>query len=55
MSRQNVMIFSSLRPPVAADQGNSPLRGKNVKNIFELANGKYTDKAGYRITKDQIV
>ena len=55
MSRQNTMIFTNMRPPVAAEHGNSPLRGKNVKNIFELANGKYADKAGYRITKDQIV
>ena len=52
MSRHNVMVFQNMRPPVAAEHGNTPLRGKNVKNIFKLANGGYEDKSGYRITKD---
>jgi hypothetical protein len=49
------MVFQNMRPPVAAEHGNTPLRGKNVKNIFKLANGGYEDKSGYRITKDQVV
>ena len=55
MSRQNVMIFTQMRPPVAAEHGNSPLRAKDAKKVFSLANGKYADKSGFRITKDQIV
>lgn len=39
MSRDNTMIFESMRPPVAAEKGNSPLRGKNVKKVFDLASG----------------
>ena len=55
MSRRNVMIYTSMRPPVAAERGKSPLRGKDVHSVFQLANGKYMDKSGYRITRDQIV
>ena len=55
MSRQNVMIFTQMRPPVAAEHGNSPLRAKDAKQVFKLANGKYASKSGFRITKDQIV
>ena len=44
-----------MRPPVAAEKGNTPLRGKKVQKIFELANGEYEDKSGYRITMDQVV
>ena len=55
MSRQNVMVFSNMRPPVAAEHGNSPLRGKDQKKVFSLATGKFADKSGFRITKGQIV
>mmetsp|Transcript_23568 Transcript_23568/g.31605 ORF Transcript_23568/g.31605 Transcript_23568/m.31605 type:complete len:107 (-) Transcript_23568:933-1253(-) len=55
MSRQNVMVFESMRPPVAADKGNTPLRSKNAKAIFKLANGNYEDRSGQRVTKDQVV
>ena len=55
MSKDNTMVFENMRPPVAAEKGNTPLRGKNVKKIFTLANGEYEDKAGYRITKNQVV
>ena len=55
MSRHNTMVFSNMRPPVASDYGNTPLRGKNATKIFELANGDYEDKTGHRVTKDQIV
>ena len=44
-----------MRPPVAADKGNTPLRGKQSKMIFTLANGNYEDRSGHRVTKDQIV
>ena len=44
-----------MRPPVAGDYGNTPLRGKNVEKIFELASGEYEDKSGTRITKQQVV
>ena len=55
MSRHNTMIFSNMRPPVAAEKGNTPLRSKNAKQIFGLANGDYEDRSGQRITKDQVV
>lgn len=49
------MVFQNMRPPVAAEKGNTPLRGKKVEKIFELASGEYEDKSGYRITMDQVV
>ena len=49
------MVFQNMRPPVAADYGCTPLRGKKVENIFALADGDYEDKSGYKITKDQVV
>ena len=52
MSRQNTMVFSNMRPPVAAEKGCTPLRGKNVEKIFELADGSFEDKSGTKITKD---
>ena len=55
MSRHNTMVFQNMRPPVASEKGNTPLRGKKVAKIFELANGEYEDKSGYRITMDQVV
>ena len=55
MSRHNTMVFSNMRPPVAAEYGNTPLRGRNAKRIFELASGDYEDRSGFRVTKDQVV
>lgn len=55
MSRHNVMVFQNMRPPVAADKGNTPLRGRHAKRIFELASGEYEDRSGFRVTKDQVV
>ena len=52
MSRHNTMVFQNMRPPVAAEKGNTPLRGKNVKRIFELASGDYEDRSGYKVTLD---
>ena len=55
MSRNNTMIFENMRPPVAAERGRSPLRGKNVKKVFGLANGKYENKSGMKISKELVV
>ena len=55
MSRHNVMVFQNMRPPVAAEKGNTPLRGKNAKQIFALASGDYEDRSGSRVTKEQVV
>ena len=55
MSRHNTMIFESMRPPVAAEKGNTPLRAKNAKAVFKLADGSFEDRSGHRITKDQVV
>ena len=40
---------------MAAHEGETPLRGKNVSKLFDLANGEYTDGSGFRITKEQVV
>jgi len=43
-----------MRPPVAADDGNSPLRGKNAQRVFQYANGM-RDPTGFKVTKEQVV
>jgi len=55
MSKDNVMIFEAMRPPVAAEKGNTPLRGKGVKDIFSLGTGHYQNKNGTPITKNEVV
>jgi len=55
MSKNNVMIYQNMRPPVAAEHGETPLRGKKAKDVFKLANGEFEDRSGHRITKDQVI
>ena len=55
MSKNNVMVFGEMRPPVAALDGQTPLRGKHVNKLIEMANGETQDANGYRITKEQVV
>ena len=55
MSKNNVMVFKEMRPPVAALNGETPLRGKHVNKLIDLANGEFSDGNGFRITKDQVV
>lgn len=55
MSKNNVMVYENLRPPVASDLGNTPLRGKNAEAVFQLASGEFEDRSGTRVTVDQIV
>ena len=55
MSKNNVMIFQNMRPPVAADLGETPLRGKQAQQVFTLANGEFEDRSGFKITKEQVV
>jgi len=43
-----------MRPPVAADDGNSPLRGKNARRVFEFASGM-RDPTGFKVTSQQVV
>lgn len=43
-----------MRPPVAAENGNSPLRGKNANRVFEFASGM-RDGSGFKATNDQVV
>jgi hypothetical protein len=43
-----------MRPPVAAENGNSPLRGKNASRVFEFASGMH-DGSGFKPTNDKIV
>ena len=50
------MVFKNLRPPIAIDNlGQSPLRTKSAKQTYQLGDGHYQDKNGYRITRDAIV
>lgn len=49
------MVFTEMRPPVAAEDGNSPLRGKNVNKLLDMAASEYADENGFRITKDTIM
>ena len=53
-AKKPVMVFSEMRPPVAADDGQTPLRGKHVGKLFDLAAGEYQDESGFRLTKEQI-
>jgi len=54
-TKDKVSVFKEMRPPVAAQEGNSPLRGARAKQVFELANGAYADSSGYKITKEQVI
>ena len=55
MSKNNVMVFSEMRPPVASHYGETPLRGKHVNKLIDLAQGEYADANGFRLTKEQVV
>ena len=54
MSKNNVMVFPQMRPPVAALNGETPLRGKHVNKLIDMANGDFQDASGYRLTKEQV-
>jgi hypothetical protein len=49
-----VLIYKELRPPVAAEDGNSPVR-RLSKERFSLANGQYEDRLGFRVSREQLV
>ena len=51
-SKENVMVFSEMRPPVAALKGSSPLRDKKAKKLTELSEADYM---AMNITKKNIV
>ena len=55
MSKQNTMVYENMRPPVAAELGETPLRSKGARQIFQLANGEFEDRSGFKITKEQVV
>ena len=49
------LTFANLRPPVCVNRhGGSPLRGKQAKATFSLANGHYTDKNGFPLQKEFV-
>ena len=50
-----MMVFAEMRPPVASHHGETPLRGKHVNKLIDLANGEYADTNGYRLSKEQVV
>jgi hypothetical protein len=43
-----------MRPPVAALDGNSPLRGERAAKIFKKAK-KMKDPVGFKVTREQVV
>ena len=49
--KNNMMIFQEMRPPVAAINGETPLRGKHVNKLIEMANVE-ADSSGFRVSKD---
>jgi hypothetical protein len=51
---KEVAIFSQMRPPVAAEDGNSPLRGKNAQRVYEFASGM-RDQTGFKVTNAYVV
>ena len=54
MSKNNVMVFGEMRPPVAALNGETPLRGKHVNKLIDMANSDFQDDSGMRLTKEQV-
>ena len=50
----SIGIFTQMRPPVAAVDGNSPLRGKNAERVFKFASGM-RDPTGFKVTKEQVI
>jgi len=52
MSKNNVMIYEAMRPPVASHNGETPLRGRKANRLFDLANGDFEDRSGFKITKE---
>ena len=54
--KHNSMVYPEMRPAVAADNGKSPLRGKNALRMFEFATQK-TDHAEVlkNLTSDGIL
>ena len=49
-----MMVFQEMRPPVAAINGETPLRGKHVNKLIEMANAE-ADASGFRVSKEQII
>ena len=52
MSKNNVMVYRNMRPPVAAHNGETPLRSTKANRLFDLANGEFEDRSGFKITKE---
>ena len=50
-----MMVFTEMRPPVAAQDGNTPLRGKNVSKLLDMAESQYQNEQGFRLTKGDIL
>ena len=48
---KEVAIFNQMRPPVAAEDGNSPLRGKNAQRVYAFASGM-RDQTGFKVTNE---
>ena len=55
MSKNNVMVFGEMRPPVASLNGETPLRGKNANQLIEMTRGQQADDSGALLSKEQVV
>ena len=56
MPGANYIVFKQMRPPIAIENtGKTPIRTKKAEQIFNLGEGGYSDRKGYKITKNQIV
>ena len=55
MSKNNMMVFQEMRPPVASHFGETPLRGKHVNDLVDLASGDYEDMNGFKLNKEELV
>jgi len=53
--RNKVLVYKELRPPVAAIDGDSPLRNKLSRKVLEVANSTFQDSAGFRVSKEQLI
>lgn len=56
MPGANYIVFKNMRPPVAIDSnGQSPVRTKKASEVFQMGEGNFQDRQGFKVTKEQIV
>jgi hypothetical protein len=53
-SSNKVLVYSELRPPVAARDGESPLRDRAQRRIFESPESVFNNRVGFAYSKEQL-